>query len=262
MMPATELAISNLSVALRSRPALSDLSVSITGNGLVALAGPNGAGKSTLLKTVAGLLPSSHGEIRVDGINLRDLTPADRARRMAYVPQDRSVHWPLPVRAIVALGRLPHQGPRAQENEADRRAIERALVTMDAAHLATRAVSDLSGGERARVLMARALAQEPAILLADEPAAGLDPAHQWALFECLAVAAAQGMRVIVAMHDLTLVSRFATNIILLAEGKLAGFGAPASVLTPATLAHVYGIISTTVVIDGKALVVPIGVQAR
>jgi iron complex transport system ATP-binding protein len=126
-------------------------------------------------------------------------------------------------------------------SDANRRAIDVALTTMDVTHLADRPILDLSGGERARVLLARALAQEPQILLADEPAAGLDPAHQWALHETFAALAARGMRVIVATHDLSLAARFASDIVILSGSQLVAHGVPSEVLTTGRLAQVFNI---------------------
>jgi iron complex transport system ATP-binding protein len=244
-----------LAVRLKARAAVTDISFALDASGLVALGGPNGAGKSTVLRALAGLVPLSAGRISVDGHDCATLQAADRARLIAYMPQDRHVHWNLPARAVVALGRLPHRHPSAPETDADRAAVATALARVDAVDLADRPVLDLSGGERARILMARALAQEARVLLADEPAAGLDPAHQWALFETLTRVAADGVRVVVAMHDLTLMSRFAAHVLLLAGGRLVAAGPAPDALTTERLASVYGV--TAVTTDG--FIVPTGV---
>jgi iron complex transport system ATP-binding protein len=259
MTPAPVLRAEALTVHLQERPAVSSVSFELTAPGLVALAGPNGAGKSTLLKALAGLLPLSSGHVSLDGVAIPSWSAAERARKIAYMPQDRVVHWDLPARRVVALGRLPHRRPGAAENDVDRAAIAKALKAVDAQHLADRPVLQLSGGERARILMARALAQEARVLLADEPAAGLDPAHQWSLFETLQRVATAGVRVIVAMHDLTLISRFATEVVVLADGRTMAHGAPALVLTPSRLADVYGIhVQTLPTTNGYSLLVPTG----
>ncbi len=250
--------VHDVDVRLNGRAALARVSLDLALPGLVALAGPNGAGKSTLLKTLAGLLKPDRGTVRIGGHDLVHWPAAERSKKIAYVPQDRIVHWPLTARGIVALGRLPHQIPGAQETERDRTVIAAALIAMDAQHLGDRVVSELSGGERTRVLIARALAQEPIVLLADEPAAGLDPAHQWALFEMLAQAAAGGMRVVLALHDLTLASRFAAQMILLDRGQLVATGPPHDVLTAFTLAQVFGMTAETVNSAGHQLLVPTG----
>lgn len=257
MTGAPTLAASTVTVRLGDRAAVSDVSFALDTSGLVALAGPNGAGKSTLLKAIAGVLPVAQGRIMLDGQDLASWSPAERARAIAYMPQDRVVHWDLPARAVVALGRLPHRRAGAAETSADHMAIDRALARVDATPLASRPVLSLSGGERARILMARALAQEARVLLADEPAAGLDPAHQWALFNTLTSIAADGVRVLVAMHDLTLMSRYAARMVLLAKGRLVGDGAPADVLTPVVLADIYGVTASRV----GDLLVPTGVTS-
>ena len=164
------------------------------------------------------------GTVRADGRPLSEWDRQPFARTLAYLPQDRIVHWALTARAVVALGRLPHQPPGAGESAADARAIEAALAAMDVTHLAPRPVLEMSGGERARVLVARALAQEPAALLADEPAAGLDPAHQLALFRHFARLAAEGRTVVVALHDLSLAARFCHRIVLMHEGRVVAAG--------------------------------------
>lgn len=258
MARTTPIDVADLQVDLKGRRVLDGVSFTLRDRGLVALAGPNGAGKSTLLRTIAGLIQPVSGTVLLAGSPLSALSAQARARTLTYVPQDRTVHWPLPVRAVVALGRLPHQGLAAPESELDRHAIAHALDLMDVAHLATRPILEVSGGEQARVLMARAFAQQPTVLLADEPASGLDPAHQWALFETLAKAANNGMRVIVAMHDLTLASRFAEHVIVLSDGKIAAEGAPTVALRSDVLAAIYGVTATTVDADGHTLIVPTG----
>jgi iron complex transport system ATP-binding protein len=169
------------------------------------------------------------------------------------------VHWALAARAVVALGRLPYRPLGAGESAADAAAIDAALAAMDVAHLAERPVPELSGGERARVLIARALAQEPRALLADEPAAGLDPAHQLGLFRHLAALAAAGRTVIVALHDLSLAARFCHSVALLHHGRTLAAGAPKDVLSPEHLAAAYGITARYRSIDGVPVVLPIDV---
>jgi iron complex transport system ATP-binding protein len=177
---------------------------------------------------------------------------------VAYLPQERTAHWALAARAIVALGRLPHQSIGAGESAADTRAIDAALAAMDVTHLAERPVLEMSGGERARVLVARALAQETAVLLADEPAAGLDPAHQLALFGLFSALAAQGRTVVVALHDLSLAARFCHRITLMQNGAAVAAGSPQDVLTQEHLAAVYRVDARYAVIDGVPVVLPRG----
>jgi iron complex transport system ATP-binding protein len=182
-----------------------------------------------------------------------------RARALAYLPQERTVHWALSARAVVGLGRLPYQPMGVGESASDTAAINAALAAMDVARLAHRPVVELSGGERARVLVARALAQEPRALLADEPAAGLDPAHQLALFRHLAELATTGCTVIVALHDLSLAARFCHSLVLVHEGRTLAAGAPQEVLTPELLAAAYRITARYAVLDGVPVVLPLNV---
>jgi iron complex transport system ATP-binding protein len=248
-----------LRVSLKRREILRGLDLAAVPGQLTAIIGRNGAGKTTLLKALAGLVAPHAGAVLLDG---RDMGTWDRgrlARTLAYLPQERLVHWALTVRAVVALGRLPYQPSGAGESHADRTAIDAALAAMDAGHLARRPVPELSGGERARVLVARALAQEPRVLLADEPAAGLDPAHQLALFHHLATLAAAGRTVVVALHDLSLAARFCHTIALVHEGRTLATGTPQDVLTAEHLATAYGITARYRAIDGVPVVVPIDV---
>ena len=254
----TAIDVERLSVWLRARHVLNDFSFSVASPGLVVIVGPNGAGKSTLLRAIAGLVPAQDGTIRIGKFELRSMSMQQRARTIGYLPQERTVHWPVSARQIVALGRLPHQPPGARLSAADRAAIDAAMAAMDASSLADRSVHELSGGERARVLIARVLAQQPSVILADEPTAGLDPKHQWALFEQLETAAAKGTRIIVALHDLALASRFARHVLVVSDGRLVASGAPEQVLTAKRLASVFGVASASVEHDGRRLILPVG----
>ena len=226
---------------------------------LTAIVGPNGAGKSTLLRAIVGLVPPTSGTVGLEGRDAALWGRPDLARALGYLPQERSVHWPLQVRVVVGLGRLPHRSFGAGESDRDRAAIAAALAAADVSHLANRSILELSGGERARVLLARALAQEPRALLADEPAAGLDPGHQLALFEHLSAIAATGRTVIVALHDLSLAARFCHNVVLVHEGRAFASGAPAEVLSKKHLAAVYGITAHYHTVDGVPVVLPLAV---
>ena len=243
-----------LSMRLGRREVLRGLEFVAQAGEMTAVIGPNGAGKTTLLKVLAGLLVPSAGIVSLGGLPLTDWLPRARARALAYLPQERVTHWALSARAVVALGRLPHQPMGAGESPADTHAINAALAAMDIGHLAQRPVPEMSGGERARVLVARALAQEPAALLADEPAAGLDPAHQLALFHHLTALASAGRTVVVALHDLSLAARFCHRIVLLQAGRNVAAGAAAEVLQSEHLAAVYGIAAQLTRIGGIPVV--------
>jgi iron complex transport system ATP-binding protein len=248
-----------LVVRLRGREVLRGLDFAAEPGQLTAVIGPNGAGKTTLLKALAGLVRPAAGTVRLGGRVIDALEPKALAQRLAYLPQERLVHWALSSRAVVALGRLPYRPLGAGESPADRAAIDAALAAMDATGLADRPVTELSGGERARVLIARALAQEPRALLADEPAAGLDPAHQLGLFGHLAALAGEGRTVIVALHDLSLAARFCHSVALLHRGRTLAAGAPKDVLAPEHLAAAYGIRARYQAIDGVPVVLPLDV---
>jgi iron complex transport system ATP-binding protein len=243
-----------LAVALGTRPVLTDVSLVLRPGELTAIIGPNGAGKSTLLRALAGLLAPLRGSVSLDGQALQRLDGQMRARAIGYLPQQRVVHWPLTVERTVALGRVPHGGAAALHEAA----ITHALEQMDVAGFRDRPVTELSGGELARVLMARVLAQETAILLADEPTAGLDPAHQLSLLERLSILARGGKAVAVAMHDLSHAARFCQRIVLIKNGRVLGDGVPDAVLTPPLLADAFGIRARLAHIDGIPVVLPAG----
>lgn len=237
-------------LALGDRVVLDAINLATPPGRITAVVGPNGAGKSTLLRACAGLIPLERGTIAVAGRPLGALARAELARAIAYLPQERAVHWPLAARAVVALGRLPHDDMKPE-------AIDRALAAMDIVSLADRPVSELSGGERARVLVARALAQEAPLLIADEPTAGLDPAHALALFSCFQQLATEGRTVIVALHDLSLAARFAHYVILLANGRVSASGPPRDVLTPRNLEPAFGVTMLCTIVDGLPIVAPV-----
>ncbi len=207
---------------------------------LTVLIGPNGAGKTTLMRALAGLVPAE-GRIEIEGKPIASLTVRDRARRIAYLPQGHVFHWPMPVAAVVALGRYAYGDAFSSITDADRRAVEKALAATDTEGFANRAVTTLSGGERARVALARALACEAPILLADEPTVSLDPRHQLVVMGLLARAAHDGGAVLAIGHDLAMAARFADRIVIMDRGRLVADGAPREVLTAERIAAVFGV---------------------
>ena len=193
--------------------------------------------------------------------SVRDIAAIDRrelARRLAYLPQDRVVHWPLRVEALVALGRLPHRAPAAAASPKDEEAVAQALIAMDLVHVADRPVDQLSGGERARVLVGRALAQEAAVILADEPTAGLDPAHALAFFAVLERLAADGRTIAVALHDLSLAARFCHDVVIMGGGRLLAAGPTREVMDGERLGSAFGVHFRLGQFDNVPIVVPMG----
>lgn len=246
-----------LSVSLGGARILADVELRVGAGEVVGLIGPNGAGKTTLLRAMAGLLPLDDGEIRIAGRPLSRIVRRERARMVAYLPQGGEHHWAVTVETLVMLGRLPHRGPWRGPSAADRAAVARALDVCDVARFRHRPLGRLSGGERARVMLARALAGEPELLLADEPVAGLDPAHQLDVMATLRVRAAAGTGVVVVMHDLTLAARHCDRLALLHDGRLVAQDIPAAILTAGRLADCYGIRAYHGVVDGSAVIVPL-----
>lgn len=250
----TLLEADGLVVRYGARVALDGVSLSIGKGALVGLLGPNASGKTTLLRALAGLVRPDAGAIRFDGVPADGLSARARARRIAYLEQGAQCHWPLSAERVVALGRLAHQGPWSRATEADRRAVAAAMARCDVTALADRPVTTLSGGEAARVLLARALAAEPDILLADEPVSHLDPYHQIGVMEVLRRLADEGALVIAVLHDLSLAARFCDRLVLLSAGRVAADGPPAAVMTAATLARVFSV-TARVIDDGDGLYV-------
>lgn len=232
--------VTNLSVAFGQRQIISDLSCTIARGSFVGLIGPNGSGKSTLLKAAMGLITAT-GRVALDGDDFVAMPVRERAKRVAYLPQDGEVVWPLAVEDLVMLGRAPHRTGFAAPTDVDRMAVETALATMDLMTLRRRSARELSGGERARVLIARALAQDTPVLIADEPTAGLDPSHQIALMETFRSKTREGRTVIASLHDLALAAQWCDQLILLNNGGIVATGPPAEVLTADVLASVYGV---------------------
>jgi len=237
----TTLSLSNVSCAYRDRPALRDVSATLEGGALTAIVGPNGAGKSTFLRVAAGLMAPQSGTASINDAPVLTLQPRQRARRIAYLAQTREAAWPLRARRVVELARAPWSGPLGRMSADDHAAVDEALATADATQFADRAITELSGGERARVLLARALAVGAEVLLADEPAADLDPYQQLIALDALKARATAGGAVAVVLHDLALAARTADHVIVLNAGRVAISGPPEEALSDACLAEVFGV---------------------
>jgi len=222
-------------------PALAAVSFTARAGEFVGLLGPNGAGKSTLVRLVAGLLAPAAGTVRLAGLDPFTAPRKAVARTCALVPQEPRVAWPFTVREAVMMGRAPRQGLLAVASRFDRGAVEGALHACDLVHLADRRLDALSGGERRRVFFARALAQEPRVLLLDEPTAFLDLGHQVAAMRMAQVAARGGLCVVAVLHDLNLAAAACHRVVVLSAGRVVAEGAPAAVLTAERVSEVWGV---------------------
>jgi len=216
------------------------LNLTIAAGELVAVVGPNGAGKSTLLALLAGWLRPQGGSVELEGRPLARWSARRRAQRLAYLPQDAAPFYDLTVEEVVAAGRHPHLPPWSPPAPRDREILASVLGATDTAHVRRRPFSTLSGGERQRVLVASVLAQEPAVLLLDEPTASLDPHHRVEVFRLLRAAVAEGRGVAAVTHDLNLASLFADRVVLMVEGRVLRKGAPEEVLDGEVLRRAYG----------------------
>jgi iron complex transport system ATP-binding protein len=249
-----------ISIRLGGRRVVGPLSLELMPGEVVGLLGPNGAGKSTLLRALAGLAEAG-GPITIGGADLSGLRDAARARQIAYLPQMRTIGWSITVERLVELGRIPWRRFGSVASVADRTIIAEAMRLTDVSGLASRLATEISGGEQARVLAARAIAQDTPVLLADEPAAGLDPAHQIAMMNALRSLAMNGKSIFVSMHDLTLAARWCDRLIMLDRGAIIAEGAPVDVVTPDLLRRVFGVEAVVTGIRGGLAVAPVGLSA-
>ncbi len=231
----TLLSLQNLTVKRGECPVIEAASLTVDAGECVGLIGPNGAGKTTLMRAALGLLPHEGQS------SLAQLPAPERARACAWMPQTRDIAWPMNVETLIALGRIPHLPKGARLRPEDRAAVDAALTHMGLEAFRTRTATQLSGGEQARVLIARALAQETPLLMADEPTAGLDPAGQIATMQVFADLAADGRAVVTSLHDLGLAARHCSRLVLLHQGRIVADGAPADVLTTENIGTVFGV---------------------
>jgi iron complex transport system ATP-binding protein len=231
----TLLSLDRLTVKRGTCPVVDSATLRIEAGELVGLIGPNGAGKTTLMRGALGLLPHTGTS------SLTEMTALARARHAAWLPQAREIAWPVAVETLVMLGRTPHLAAGQRPTDSDRDAVARAISTMGLAGFEARAATELSGGEQARVLIARALAQDTPLVLADEPIAGLDPGHQIATMQAFSKLARNGKALLVSLHDLGLAARHCTRLILMHLGRIHADGPPEEVLTEENLAKVFGI---------------------
>lgn len=230
-----------ISLQRNQQTLLEDIHLELHAGELVGLIGPNGAGKSSLLKILAGLQKPHRGSVKFQEQALTKLNVKERSQKLAWLAQGGSIHWPLTVERLVALGRLPHLSAWQQANAADQAAIDQAIQQTGIEHLRTRDATTLSGGERTRVLLARALAAEPLVLLADEPIAALDPGYQLQTLELLRAFSQEKRACLVVLHELSLAARYCDRLYLLKSGCIVETGSVAKVLSAENLKNVYHI---------------------
>lgn len=236
---------------------LREVTLEVVPGEVLAIIGPNGVGKSTLVRVASGMLSPLHGRVGINGSYLDELGPAERARLISVVPQATNLPPSFLSQEVVLMGRTPYLGWFETENDADHQAAQEAMERTDTAELEDRPIGELSGGEQQRLLIARALAQAAPIMLLDEPTAHLDLRHQDRVLGLVrGLAKDEGLAVLLALHDLNLVSKFADRVALLSESTIRRIGTPEEVLEPDLLAAVYGIRIDVVPspIDGKPLV--------
>lgn len=237
----TELVLSDITFEAGGKTLVDRASLQLAPGELVAVIGPNGAGKTSLLRAALGLSPVGTGTVTLGGRDVRGLSPMERARKVAYLPQVRPLAWPSRVRDLVALGRYSHGAAPGRLKAADAEAVDRALEAADLVDLANRRADTLSGGELARVHFARAFAAEAPLLIADEPVAALDPRHQFRILDLIAGFVASGGGALVVLHDLSLAARYASRLVWMQEGAILADGSPAETLTPERIQAVFGL---------------------
>lgn len=257
-MKKTVIQVSDLHLSINGKTLLQNLNFSIHAGEIVGIIGPNSAGKSTLLKTLLGLYKPAlkQGSIHILNKNLTQWHKNELARTVAYLAQNSQVHWPMTVSALVALGRLPYRQSFGTITDKDEKIINQAMVYTGTHTLKNRIATQLSGGELARVLMARAIAVNSCILLADEPVAHLDPYYQLSILELLKQKARNNMAVVVVLHDFIHAARFCDRLLLLNGGKLVAQGNPNQVLQSDIIRKHYQVTLAQAQIENKAYPVP------
>ena len=237
----TELVVTDLSVLHSKKQLLKSASFTLKEGELAVLLGPNGAGKTMLLRAALGLIKLDSGTSMLDGKNVATLSPAMRARSVAYLPQTRPLAWPNIVRDVVALGRFSHGTSLSVLKGQDAEAVDKAIVDCGIAHLAQRKTNTLSGGELARVHCARAFAAKAPLFMADEPIAALDPQHQFRVMDLVRDYVENGGGALVVLHDVGLAARYADRLIWMKDGQIAAKGTPLETLSAERLASIYGV---------------------
>jgi iron complex transport system ATP-binding protein len=228
-----------ITTRIEGEPILRDVSFCAKEGELVGLIGPNGSGKSTLLRTLSGLLRPASGNLFLDGKPLKQYSSKELARNVGYVPQDTVVDFDFTAREIVLMGRHSYLSRFSSESQHDHMIVHKAMQHTATLHLADRIVTTLSGGQRQMIFIAKALAQEPRLLLLDEPISALDIRYQLHVLELMRMLTQRGMTVVAALHDLNLAARFCDRLVLLMDGEIVGAGTPEEVLTPEMIQRTY-----------------------
>jgi len=264
-MAGIHLVASDLSYAYAEEPVLREVSLEVESGEVVGVIGPNGSGKTTLIKVLSGVLKGYAGSVHLDGEEIRSLPRRQLARRVAVVPQETEAALPFTALEVVLMGRHPHMGGLSFETAADIGIARQALERSGAAHLASRNIQRLSSGERQRVIFARALAQQPGVLLLDEPTSFMDIRYQVELYDLVRdLVVEKGVSVLTTLHDLNLAAEYCDRIYLLRDGRVHAQGVTDEVLTYANLTEVF---HTDVYVDtndltGKLMVIPLSGRAR
>ncbi|MDR2392677.1 MAG: ABC transporter ATP-binding protein [Treponema sp.] len=235
------LELENLRVGFKGQVILSNITLTVKPGELLALAGPNGGGKTTLLKTIGGLLKPLAGRVLLDGKDIQGMGKQEKAGNISVLFQGATPDWPFTVQEVVSQGRSPYRSIFAAETALDKDATDRALITAGLSGFENRRITELSGGEFQRVLIARAMAQEARLLLLDEPANNLDPKYQYMVMNLVRSLTKRGLGALVSLHDLSLASLYADRIALIHQGSIVALGKPDTVLQEAMLAQVFGI---------------------
>ena len=237
----SRLSASKLTYRVKDIPLVDAASFVLAPGSVTALVGPNGAGKTTLLRLALGLLDATSGDVFFDGKPMRALSLTERARAVGYLPQVRPLTWPQPVRDIVALGRFAYGGASGRLSADDQAAVDRAVTACRLKGFEERAADTLSGGELARVHLARALAGETPVLVTDEPVGALDPRQQHQTMQLFSQLAREGRTILTVIHDLDLAARYADQVLWMHHGTIVAHGSPRETFTPERLRVVFGI---------------------
>jgi len=250
-----EIAATGIGVSIDARDILADISIDIRAGELLALIGPNGAGKSTLLSVLSGDVRPTNGVVEIGGRDIRSVRHLELARLRSVLTQENQVSFPFTVAEVVEMGRSPWA--RTGSRDDDERAIADAIKATDVTHLVTRRYTSLSGGEKARVSLARVLAQSTPVVFLDEPTAALDLRHQEEVMTTAAALARAGRAVVVVVHDLSLAGAYADRVALVAAGRLEAVGTPADVFTAERVERVYGLPVEVVTQNGRPVILPV-----